>query len=128
MTHLSPTLREETHWDGEKLCVHYGPSLSVPKRTSLRPDKPVHKLSSQYDLPSFIQLPVFSSSVPFLLFSTPPNSTITSHYPFKKYLVHSYGRLGFVVAVVLFGRVSHCSPGRPRIHRDSPASASGKVF
>lgn len=66
----SPTLREETHWDGEKLCVHYGPSLSVPKRTSLRPDKPAHKLSSQYDLPSFIQLPVFSSSSVF--FSSPP--------------------------------------------------------
>lgn len=64
------TNSEKKHIGMERHCVFINRlSLSVPKRTSLRPDKPVHKLSCQYALPSFdclcfLPLSIFSSSPP----------------------------------------------------------------
>lgn len=91
------------------MCIHDGSSLSVLSLySSLRGpgfvltnqsiNLPVHALG----LNSFDCLCLLSLSFHF----SPPDpfrSTVTSYYLFKKYLAHSSVRLGFDMAVVLFG-------------------------
>lgn len=57
-----------------------------------------------------------SLSVLSLLSPDPFRSTVTSYYLFKKYLAHSSVRLGFDMAVVLFGWVEICGLGWPRTY------------